>query len=113
MKKLLAVTIISISVSGCSLLVPSKPGPSQAQYSMASSTCIQAHHPSTTLYGQCIEQQLLPAIQETKNRERLKGILIGLEGYFWLTFAWGIADGSIAEAFFVGYDAGAQAAANR
>ena len=110
MKKLLAVTIISMSVSGCSLLVPSKSGPSQAQYSMASSTCIQAHHPSTTLYGQCVEQQLLPAIQETKNRERLKGILIGLEGYFWVTFAWMIADGSALEAALAGAEAGAQVA---
>ena len=103
LKNLIGIIVIGLTMTGCSYAIPDKPFPTTQDYNMASLGCLQVHDPSTTFYGNCVQDQIEPRIEEIKRRESLKTWATTVEVGIWLQLltlalsqAWwdGVAAGS-------------------
>ena len=91
--KTISVLLLMLSLSGCHLLVPDKPLPTASDYSFAAQTCANNFHPMNPQFGQCVELQVAAKAEEALQRERLIGVVLGLEIPFWAGFAVGFING--------------------
>ena len=87
----LILIFVGLLLSGCTLLIPEKPLPDTNDYAYASQACIQSFHPNNPLFGQCIESSVAAKSKEAMERERLKGIAIGIEAPFWIGVVIGLS----------------------
>jgi len=106
-KAFILLAVVCFSATGCSTLIPDKPFPTNSDYSMATLSCAQAHHPSTTFFGECVSSQIGPKIEDVKSREGLKSAVLGVEIWLWSSLLLAIINGEIANAWADGVATGA------